>query len=170
MSDVVSQIAEHMEVVGDDGEHVGTVDKVEGDRIKLTKKDDPDGSGQHHHYLSLDAVASVSGGQVRLSVAAEQAKQAAIGGAAGGGGSADAVYNQGIILWNQGKIAEAKVKFEEALVANPNHPESNFQLGMALLNEGKVPEAIAAFEKYLTLAPTGQFAEQAKGMLAQLKK
>jgi hypothetical protein len=66
-------IREHMEVVGSDGGHVGTVDKVEGDRIKLTKKDDPDGSGAHHHYLSLGAVASVSGGQVRLSVPAEQA-------------------------------------------------------------------------------------------------
>ena len=40
------QVREHMEVVGSDGGHVGTVDKVEGDRIKLTKKDDPDGSGQ----------------------------------------------------------------------------------------------------------------------------
>ena len=39
-----SQIREHMEVVGSDGEHVGTVDKVEGDRIKLTK-DDPQAQG-----------------------------------------------------------------------------------------------------------------------------
>ncbi len=78
------QIREHMEVVGSDGGHVGTVDKVEGDRIKLTKKDDPDGSGAHHHYLSLGAVASVSGDQVRLSVPTEQAKQAAVGGAGGG--------------------------------------------------------------------------------------
>ena len=41
---------------------------------------------------------------------------------------------------------------------------------MALLNEGKLPEAIASFEKYLQLAPDGQFAAQAKAMLAQLKK
>ena len=34
-----SQIREHMEVIGADDVHVGTVDKVEGDRIKLTKKD-----------------------------------------------------------------------------------------------------------------------------------
>jgi hypothetical protein len=81
-------IREHMEVVGSDGGHVGTVDKVEGDRIKLTKKDDPDGTGAHHHYLSLSAVASVSGHQVRLSVPAEQAKQAALGGAGGEGGQA----------------------------------------------------------------------------------
>jgi TolA-binding protein len=98
------------------------------------------------------------------------AKAAAAGGVIGGSGSADAIYNQGIILWNQGKIAEAKVKFEETLKANPNHPEANFQLGMAQLNEGNIPGAITAFEKYLQLAPEGQFAAQAKGMLAQLKK
>ena len=66
------------------------------------------------------------------------AKAAAAGGS---GGSADAIYNQGIILWNQGKIAEAKAKFEEALKANANHAESNFQLGMALLNEGNLAGA-----------------------------
>ena len=41
---------------------------------------------------------------------------------------------------------------------------------MALLNEGKMPEAVASFETYLKLAPTGQFATQAKAMVAQLKK
>ena len=35
----LTQIREHMEVIGADGVHVGTVDKVEGDRIKLTKAD-----------------------------------------------------------------------------------------------------------------------------------
>ena len=41
---------------------------------------------------------------------------------------------------------------------------------MALLNEGKLPEAVASFEKYLQARPDGQFAAQAKAMLAQLKK
>ena len=91
MSAHASSIREHMEVVGSDGMHVGTVDKVEGDRIKLTKKDDPDGSGQHHHFLALSSVDSVSGQQVRLNCPADRAKQAATGdqslnklGAAGG--------------------------------------------------------------------------------------
>ena len=35
----MTEIKEHMEVIGADGVHVGTVDKVEGGRIKLTKKD-----------------------------------------------------------------------------------------------------------------------------------
>ncbi|MBN9921166.1 DUF2171 domain-containing protein, partial [Listeria monocytogenes] len=34
-----SQIKEHAEVIGADGVHVGTVDHVQGGRIKLTKKD-----------------------------------------------------------------------------------------------------------------------------------
>jgi hypothetical protein len=74
MSDNASKIAEHMEVVGSDGGHVGTVDKVEGNRIKLTKKDDPDGTGQHHHFLDLGAVASVQGGKVQLTMPASAAK------------------------------------------------------------------------------------------------
>jgi hypothetical protein len=41
-------IKEHMEVLGSDGQHVGTVDYLEGtDKIKLTKSD-PKSGGQHH--------------------------------------------------------------------------------------------------------------------------
>ena len=61
----LSQIREHMEVIGADGVHVGTVDKVEGDRIKLIRPDS--GShGDHHHYLSAGLIAAVEGDQVRL--------------------------------------------------------------------------------------------------------
>ena len=76
-STYASQIEEHMAVVGSDGEHVSTVDKVEGDRIKLTKQDDPDGTGQHHHYLPVSAVASVEGGEVRLNMPGARAKSLA---------------------------------------------------------------------------------------------
>ncbi|MXP63082.1 DUF2171 domain-containing protein [Roseomonas sp. M0104] len=74
MSDKVPQIREHMEVVGSDGQHVGTVDKVEGDRIKLTRKDDPDGSGQHHHYLPVSSVDAVQADKVRLNMPADRAR------------------------------------------------------------------------------------------------
>lgn len=47
----LSRVSEHMEVVGSDGEHVGTVDKVRGDRIILTKSD-PDAGGHHHSIPS----------------------------------------------------------------------------------------------------------------------
>ncbi|VVT23041.1 conserved hypothetical protein [Sphingomonas sp. EC-HK361] len=63
-----AQIKEHAEVIGADGVHVGTVDKVEGDRIKLTKKDSGQGSHEgHHHFISLGLVADVEGDTVRLS-------------------------------------------------------------------------------------------------------
>ena len=66
----VSQIQEHAEVIGADGVHVGTVDHVDGDRIKLTKNDSPqaqDGQGAKHHYISIGLVADVEDGKVRLS-------------------------------------------------------------------------------------------------------
>ena len=69
-----SAIREHMEVIGADEVHLGTVDKVEGDRIKLTKADSgaqleqAEGAHSgHHHYIPLGLVAAVEGNQVRLS-------------------------------------------------------------------------------------------------------
>lgn len=67
-------IKEHMEVIGADGVHVGTVDGIEGDRIKLTKWDSGMGSHQgHHHYISRGLVAEIEGDKVRLSANADVA-------------------------------------------------------------------------------------------------
>jgi hypothetical protein len=74
MSEFASQIREHMEVIGADGVHLGTVDAVENGRIKLTKADSGMGSHQgHHHYLPMGLVAAVEGEQVRLSANADVA-------------------------------------------------------------------------------------------------
>jgi hypothetical protein len=63
-----SRIKEHMEVIGADGAHVGTVDRVDGKRIKLTRKDSGEGSHKgHHHYIDTGLVAEVEGNKVRLS-------------------------------------------------------------------------------------------------------
>jgi hypothetical protein len=59
-----SQIREHMKVVGADGQHVGTVDRVEGNRIKLTKSDSRDGQ---HHYIDLSEIDGVKNDEVCLS-------------------------------------------------------------------------------------------------------
>ena len=65
---MAAKVREHMEVIGADGAHVGTVDHVEGDRIKLTKRDSGMGSHQgHHHYLPLGLIAEIEGDRVRLS-------------------------------------------------------------------------------------------------------
>ena len=76
----LSQIQEHAEVIGADGVHVGTVDHVQGDRIKLTKKDSGaevlEGKGAHeghHHFISGGLVAEIEDGVVRLSANADVA-------------------------------------------------------------------------------------------------
>ena len=67
-------IKEHMEVIGADGVHVGTVDHLDGDRIKLTKADSGEGSHKgHHHYISRGLVAGIEGDKVRLSANADVA-------------------------------------------------------------------------------------------------
>lgn len=68
-----SNVREHMEVIGSDGGHVGTVDFLEGDdRIALTRSDAPD--GHHHHFLSTVYVDLVDE-QVHLNITAEEAMQ-----------------------------------------------------------------------------------------------
>ena len=67
-------IKEHAEVIGADGVHVGTVDHVDGKRIKLTKGENAIGHHQgHHHYIDLGLVADVEGDKVRLSANADVA-------------------------------------------------------------------------------------------------
>jgi len=70
---LLSQIREHMEVVGNDDAHVGTVDRVAGDRLILAKSD-PD-SGGVHHSLSCSDLDRVEGDRIILDCSAEQAKQ-----------------------------------------------------------------------------------------------
>ena len=70
---LLGTVREHMEVVGNDDEHVGTVDRVAGDRLVLTKSD-PD-SGGAHHSLSCSDVDRVEDNRVILDCSSEQARQ-----------------------------------------------------------------------------------------------
>lgn len=70
----INQIKEHMVVIGADGVRVGTVDRVEGDRIKLTKADSGEGHHKgHHHYVPCSLIADIEGDKVRLSANANVA-------------------------------------------------------------------------------------------------
>jgi len=69
---LLGQIREHMEVVGSDDEHVGTVDRVAGDRIILTKSD-PE-SGGAHHSLSCSDIDKVEDNKVILDCKADDAR------------------------------------------------------------------------------------------------
>jgi hypothetical protein len=59
-------IREHMEVIGADGVHIGTVDRVEDNRIKLIRADSGIGHEEHHHFIPRGLVAEVEGEKVRL--------------------------------------------------------------------------------------------------------
>lgn len=69
--DMMRKIPDHAEVVGSDGEHVGTVDKIRGDRIILTRNDSPDGN---HHSLTCSRLDCIEDGKVKLNVTAEEAQ------------------------------------------------------------------------------------------------
>jgi hypothetical protein len=68
----VEKIREHMEVLGADGGHVGTVDCLRGGHIVLTKCD-PDAGG-HHHGLPCGWVAKVDD-KVHLRLDADEAQR-----------------------------------------------------------------------------------------------
>ncbi len=120
---------------------------------------------------AYNGLATLYNAQKKFDLAAEASAQAQkLGAAAPGGMSASSVFNQGVIAWNASKVPEAKKAFEEAIKIDPKLADAHYWLGMANLNEGKMPEAATAFDEYLKLAPTGQYAEQAKGILGTIKK
>lgn len=123
-------------------------------------------------YMGL---ANVYNAQKKFDQATEAGAQAqkllaASSGAAGGAVNASAVFNQGVIAWNAGKIPDAQKLFEQAVAADPKMAEAHYWLGMALVNQNQLPEAVKSFEEYLKLDASGQYAEQAKGMLKAIKK
>ena len=63
-------IREHMEVIGADGVHVGIVDRVEDNRIKLARSDSED---YRHHFIDAGLVAEIDGNKLRLSTNADVA-------------------------------------------------------------------------------------------------
>jgi outer membrane protein assembly factor BamD (BamD/ComL family) len=119
--------------------------------------------------------------QKKFDLAAEMSRKASelgggggapgAGGAAGGGGaSTEALYNEGVTLWNAGKFAEAKPKFEAAVKADRNNADAQYWLGMASINGGDLKGARSAFEAYLEVAPNGSRAAEVKTFLSQLPK
>ena len=63
----MTEIKEHMGVIGADGVHVGTVDKVEGNLSKLKRTAEKGHTRGHHHFIERSLVAGVEGNKVRLS-------------------------------------------------------------------------------------------------------
>ena len=147
--------------------------------VQMAKKDYEAAEATYKQALTINpnspeaynGLATLYNAQKKFDQAAEASAQAAkLGAAAPGGASASTVFNQGVIAWNASKIADAKKAFEEAVKLDPKLAEAHYWLGMANLNEGKMPDAAKSFEEYLKLDPAGKYAEQAKGILTQIKK
>ena len=67
-----AMIKEHMEVIGSDGRHVGTVDCVKARNIILTKSDPV--AGGKHHGIPLDWVSTIEQEVLRLNQPAQEAR------------------------------------------------------------------------------------------------
>jgi hypothetical protein len=64
-------IREHMKVIGADGAPIGTVDRIEANRIKLVRADSGVAHHDHHHYIPRGLVSEVEGDTVRLTARAD---------------------------------------------------------------------------------------------------
>lgn len=146
--------------------------------VYAEKKDYAQAEATYKKALEIDpnaaeaynGLATLYNAQKRFDDAAEASAQAAkLGASQPGGASASAVFNQGVIAWNASRVADAKKAFEEAVRLDPKMADAHYWLGMANLNEGNMADAAKAFQAYVEIAPTGQYAEQAKGILTQIK-
>ena len=128
----------------------------------------PDDPGLHNNYgLALAKDKKFPEAQAELQKAAELDP-------ANGG---KYYYNLGALEVNSGQNDAAAEAFKKAYELTPTYADAYYQYGVMLVSkaqigaDGKVtpaPGTVEAFQKYLELAPTGQFAQQAKDMLGTL--
>lgn len=146
--------------------------------VLVKKKDLPAAEKAYMEAIAIDpnlpdpyaALATLYNETQRFDDAAKMASKAnELVAAKGGGMDAASLYNQGVILWNQGKAAEAHPFFEKAVAADPKMAEAHYLLGMTLVNQGKLSEAKKPFEEYVKLAPNGPNAAAVKEMLKIIK-
>lgn len=85
-------------------------------------------------------------------------------------------FNLGAVMVNTGQNDAATDAFKKAVTLDPNHADSWYYIGNTLSGKLQVqgdkviaPEGMKeALEKYLALAPTGQYADAAKGLLSTI--
>lgn len=96
--------------------------------------------------------------------------------AAGGGGDAGALAQEGLALKHQGNYAEAKAKFEAAIAADPNNLVAHNGLAWILAEMASThgdtaakTQAIAEFNKVIELGASGAMASEAQAALQRLQ-
>ncbi|HLH09886.1 MAG TPA: carboxypeptidase regulatory-like domain-containing protein [Terriglobales bacterium] len=90
--------------------------------------------------------------------------------------SATYEFNEGAVLTNTGKVDQAIATFDKVIAADPTKADAYYWKGVNLMGKATLkgnkmeapPGTEEAFNKYLELAPTGQFADPAKQMLASM--
>jgi len=130
--------------------------------VYAAKKDYGEAETAYKKSIAVRETADAYNGLVRIyndqkkfDLAAEAGGKAASLAATSGGGNAEATYNNGVVLFNAGKFAEAKAQFEAASKTDPTMALAHYYLGMANLNGGDLAGATAAFDAYLKLDPDG---------------
>jgi tetratricopeptide (TPR) repeat protein len=118
---------------------------------------------------SYTGLANIYNSQKKFDLAAEASANAAKYTTSASGGGAEASFNQGVILFNSQKYAEAKAQFEAAVKADPNMAMAQYQLGMTALNLGQFGDAVTALEAYLKIDPNGPKAAEVKASLPALQ-
>ena len=118
---------------------------------------------------TYDGLAEIYNAQRRFDDAAEASAAAARLSGGGGADNPTAVFDQGLIFWNAGRLDEARQQFERTLQLDPEHGEAHYWLGMANLNAGQMAEAAAEFQIYLDREPNGRFAATATGILSSIQ-
>ncbi len=118
---------------------------------------------------TYDGLAEIYNAQRRFDDAAEASAAAARLSGGGGNDNPTAVFDQGLIFWNAGRLDEARQQFERTLQLDPEHGEAHYWLGMANLNGGQMAEAAAEFQIYLDREPNGRFAATATGILSSIQ-
>jgi len=125
---------------------------------------------------AYSGLATVYNAQRKFDLAAEASAKATqyagtLNAAGGASGNADALYNQAVILFNQGKSAEAAPLLQQAVQANPTNADAHYLLGMTLVGTDPA-KALPEFEAYLKLAPQGPAdkVKMAQDVVAALKK
>lgn len=129
----------------------------------------PDDAGLHNNYaLALAQAKKFDETQAELKKAADLDPP--------NGGKY--YYNLGALLVNSGQTGPAAEAFKKAIELTPTYADAYYQYGVSLIGQAKidsatgkvtpVPGTVEAFQKYLELAPTGQWAQPSKDMLASL--
>jgi TolA-binding protein len=82
----------------------------------------------------------------------------------------ESLYNEAVVLFNQGKFADARIKLAASTKAYPLGADAFYLLGMTLLNLGQTSDSVKVLENFLELAPNHHRADEVRAVLPALRE